>query len=161
MKTLLLTVLLLAPLAALHAAESQSAIPAQPLAGNQRHALPPAASTPSRLADDIAALASRKPSGIPLAPDLDPGPECADGKRLWQGSGSMTISPKGRIWLSWMTGGGFEGDRTEPTYVLLFTSNDGGETCQGPVAVVKSPRGQHVQDPGLWTDPRGRLWWYY
>jgi hypothetical protein len=73
----------------------------------------------------------------------------------------MTISPKGRIWLSEMTGGGFEGDRTEPTYVILFTSGDGGKTFQGPVAVVKSPSGKHVQDPGLWTDPRGRLWWYY
>ena len=136
----LLTTLLLAPLAGLHAADAPK---------------------PSASADDIAKIASNKPSGIPLAPILDPGPEFADGKRLWQGSGSMTISPKGRIWLSWMTGGGFEGDRSAPTYTLLFTSSDGGQTCQGPVAVVKSPLGQHCQDPGLWIDPRGRLWWYY
>ena len=123
----------------------------------------PAADKPEPVASDdkLAEILSRKPSGIPLAPILDPGPEFADGKRIWQGSGSMTISPKGRIWLSEMTGGSFEGDRTEPTYVILFTSGDGGKTFQGPVAVVKSPSGKHVQDPGLWTDPRGRLWWYY
>jgi hypothetical protein len=136
----LLTALLLASLAALHAADKP-----EPVASD----------------DKLAEILSRKPSGTPLAPILDPGPEFADGKRIWQGSGSMTISPKGRIWLSEMTGGSFEGDRTEPTYVILFTSGDGGKTFQGPVAVVKSPRGQHVQDPGLWTDPRGRLWWYY
>ena len=130
----------LAPSAALHAADKP-----EPVASD----------------DKLAEILSRKPSGIPLAPILDPGPEFADGKRIWQGSGSMTISPKGRIWLSEMTGGSFEGDRTEPTYVILFTSGDGGKTFQGPVAVVKSPSGKHVQDPGLWTDPRGRLWWYY
>jgi hypothetical protein len=130
----------LAPSAALHAADRP-----EPVASDEK----------------LAEILSRKPSGIPLAPILDPGPEFADAKRIWQGSGSMTISPKGRIWLSEMTGGSFEGDRTEPTYVILFTSGDGGKTFQGPVAVVKSPSGKHVQDPGLWTDPRGRLWWYY
>jgi hypothetical protein len=154
----LLTVLLFAPMALLHA---QSASPAKPLAVDQRNALPQTEPKSQTGSETIATLASKKPSGTPLAPILDPGPEFADAKRLWQGSGSMTVSPKGRIWLSWMTGGRFEGDREEPTYMLLFTSSDGGQTCQGPVAVVKSPRGQHVQDPGLWIDPRGRLWWYY
>jgi|GEM_PF-4846084 len=132
--TLILSTLLLAPLALLHAQTAS---------------------------DAIAALAGKKPSGTPLAPILNPGPEFADGKRIWQGVPSIAISPKGRIWLSWMTGGGFEGDRTEPTYVLLFTSGDGGKTFQGPVAVAKSPLGKSTGDPGFWTDPRGRLWWYY
>lgn len=94
----LITALLLAPLAALHAADKP-----EPVASD----------------DKLAAIFSRKPSGIPLAPILDPGPEFADAKRIWQGSGSMTISPKGRIWLSEMTGGSFEGDRTEPTLSLI------------------------------------------
>ncbi|WP_396159872.1 sialidase family protein [Flavobacterium sp.] len=158
----LLTVLLLAPLVGLHA---QTPNLAKPLVDNllndsQQTEAKPQTGAPS-FSDAVAAIASKKPSSTPLAPNLEPGPEFADGNRIWQGSGSMTISPKGRIWLSWMSGGGFEGDRTEPTFTLLFTSSDGGQTCQGPVAAVKSPRGQHVQDPGLWIDPRGRLWWYY
>ena len=111
-----LTALLLAPLAALQA---QTAIPAKPLAVDQRNASQPTESKPQtgspNYAADIAKLASRKPSGTPLAPILDPGPEFADAKRLWQGVPSMTISPMGRIWLTWATGGRFEGDREEPT----------------------------------------------
>ena len=136
----LLSALLFAPLAALHAADKP-----EPLSSE----------------DKLAAIVSRKPSGTPLAPILDPGPEFADAKRLWQGVPGMTISPKGRIWLTWNTGGRFEGDREEPTYVVLFTSGDGGKTFQGPVAAAKSSRGAHVQDGVLWIDPRGRLWWYY
>ena len=60
-----------------------------------------------------------------------------------------------------MSGGQFEGDNTEPAYTMLFTSTDGGATLEGPAAVAKSPLGKHVQDGGLWIDPKGRLWWYY
>ena len=57
----LLTALLLAPLAALHAAERQSAIPATPLAVNQLNALQQNESKPQRLPDDQL----NKPSILP------------------------------------------------------------------------------------------------
>jgi len=136
----LLTALLLAPLAALHAADKPEIV---------------------AIDEKLATIMSRKPSGPPLAPDLAPGPECADRSRIWQGCPSIAISAKGRLWFTWTSGGRFEGDQTEPAYTLLFTSSDGGATLAGPVAVAKSPLGKHVQDGGLWIDPKGRLWWYY
>jgi hypothetical protein len=130
----------LAPQAALHAADKP-----EPVASD----------------DKLAEIMSRKPSGIPLAPILDPGPEFADEKRLCQIQPNIAISPKGRIWLTWNTGARFEGDREEPGYVVLFTSGDGGKSFQGPVAVVKSPLGTIVHETTVWIDPLGRLWWYY
>ncbi len=137
----LLTALLLAPLAALHAADKPEPVAQRRRAG--RDHVPKAMGT---TAD---------------APDLAPGAEYSDRTRIWQGSGSSVVTPKGRIWFTWMTGGHFEGDNTAPTYTLLFTSSDGGATLEGPVAVTKSPLGKHVQDGGLWIDPKERLWWYY
>jgi len=130
----LLTTLLLAPLTLLHAQTTS---------------------------DAISAIAGRKPSGRPLAPILDPGPESADGKRRWQGCPGIAITAKDRLRFTWISYGRVESDNIEPAYVLLFTSSNGGATFEGPVAVAKSPLGNHVQNGGLWIDPRGRLWWYY
>jgi hypothetical protein len=138
--SLLLTALLIAPLAVLHAADKP-----EPVASDEK----------------LAEILSRKPSGIPLAPILDPGPEFADDKRIIQNQPNIAVSPNGRIWLTWDTGGRFEGDREATNYSVLFTSGDGGKTFQGPVAVARSPREARVMLSTVWIDPKGRLWWYY
>jgi hypothetical protein len=92
----LLTTLLLAPLAALQAAESQSASPAKPPAVDQRSAFQQTESKPQTGTSDsseaLATPAIKKPSGTPLAPISDPGPEFADEKRL------QSQQPSGLVW---------------------------------------------------------------
>jgi hypothetical protein len=81
---------------ALQAAESQSASPAKPPAVDQRSAFQQTESKPQTGTSDsseaLATPAIKKPSGTPLAPISDPGPEFADEKRL------QSQQPSGLVW---------------------------------------------------------------
>ncbi len=72
----------------------------------------------------------------------------------------MDRTPKGRIWGCW-TGTGDKGDG----YMLLATSDDGGETWSKPRLAVGVMRvGQRLHGAlvgNLWTDPKGRLWLFF
>ena len=77
----------------------------------------------------------------------------------------MTIgiarTPKGRIWAAWV--GGEDGPKA---FMLAATSDDDGETWSKPRLVIDSqspqlPVPRSVIVGNLWTDPRGRLWFFF
>lgn len=78
--------------------------------------------------------------------------------RLWQGIPSIAVTPKGRIFLTFYSGGTKE---EIGNYVLLIKSDD-GKSFGEPIAVAYD-EGHRCYDSCLWTDPIGRLWftWSY
>jgi predicted neuraminidase len=74
----------------------------------------------------------------------------------------MTIgidrTPKGRLWACWVAGGD-----SPKAFFVLATSDDNGETWSKPRLVVDAhspnlPMDRSVLVGNLWTDPLGRLW---
>ncbi len=78
--------------------------------------------------------------------------------RYWQGIPGIEHSPKGRLWVTWYSGGRGEG---VGNYALLSTSGDQGQTWSGPKVVIQSAPGVRVFDPLPWLDPKGRLWVFF
>lgn len=77
--------------------------------------------------------------------------------RLWQGISSIECTKKGRIFLTFYSGG----DREEiRNYCLLLMSDDGGKTFRDPVAVVFDEKERYF-DPCIWIDPLDRLWFTF
>jgi len=77
----------------------------------------------------------------------------------------MTIgierTPKGRLWAAWVAGG----DSPE-AFMVAATSDDDGETWSAPRLVIDShsktmPIPRSVIVGNLWTDPLGRLWFFF
>jgi len=77
----------------------------------------------------------------------------------------MTIgierTPAGRLWAAWV--GGEDGPRA---FMVAATSDDDGETWSKPRLVIDSrspslPVPRSVIVGNLWTDPRGRLWFFF
>jgi hypothetical protein len=77
----------------------------------------------------------------------------------------MTIgiarTPKGRIWAAWV--GGEDGPNA---FMLAATSDDDGETWSKPRLVIDSRSPNHpiprsIIVGNLWTDPSGRLWFFF
>ncbi|MBQ8186700.1 MAG: exo-alpha-sialidase [Clostridia bacterium] len=80
-----------------------------------------------------------------------------EGIRQFQGCPTIAVTPGGRIYLGWYSGG-----TTEPhmeNYNLLVTSDDGGKTWSSPLLVIPSSKENqvHALDIQLWCDPKGRL----
>ncbi len=75
--------------------------------------------------------------------------------RLWQGIPSVEVTPGGRIFVTFYSGGKEEGTGN---YCLLVESRDGGEHFSPPIAVIATDPASRCFDPCLWTDPLGRLW---
>ena len=74
--------------------------------------------------------------------------------RQFQGIPGIEITPGGRLWATWYSGGTGEGP---DNFVVLVTSDDGGKNWSEPVAVV-DPRGNdRTFDPTLWIGPDGIL----
>ena len=69
---------------------------------------------------------------------LDPGPECADQQRQFQGIPAIELSPCGRMWAAWYGGG--EGEDRH-NYVMLNSSSDGGR-CWSELKMVIDPDGE-------------------
>jgi predicted neuraminidase len=70
-------------------------------------------------------------------------------------------TPGGRLWAAWV--GGEDGPKA---FVLAATSDDDGETWSKPRLVVDSqspalPLPRTVIVGNVWTDPRGRLWFFF
>ncbi len=77
----------------------------------------------------------------------------------------MTIgierTPKGRLWAAWVAGG----DNPD-AFMVAATSDDDGETWSKPRLVINSqsktiPIPRSVIVGNLWTDPLGRLWFFF
>ena len=92
-------------------------------------------------------------------PVLRPVPErLRDERRGFQSAPSLTVSPKGRLWVAWHTGDTTEGDENG---MVVVSSGDGGDTWTPPLFAIDPPGPLRVLDPGLWTDPDGKVWLFY
>ncbi len=81
-------------------------------------------------------------------------------KRTWQGIPGLERTAKGRVFMSWFTGGPKE-PAPDNTVVLCY-SDDGGNTFTPPVAMGRpTSDGTRCYDPTLWRDPKGRLWYVF
>lgn len=70
-------------------------------------------------------------------------------------------TPNGRFWSCWTAGG----DSPE-AFMILTASDDKGKTWSKPLAVVDAHdkalrQARSVQNGTLWTDPLGRLWFFF
>ena len=81
-----------------------------------------------------------------------------DGHRRFQACPSVTVSPKGRVWASWMTGDHTEG---EENFTVVATSADGGLTWSKPLYRVRTNPPERSMDGGLWTAPDGKVWFFH
>ena len=77
----------------------------------------------------------------------------------------MTIgierTPKGRLWAAWVAG-----EDGPQAFMVAATSDDDGETWSKPRLVIDSrspslPLPRSVIVGALWTDPLGRLWFFF
>ncbi|MBT4816526.1 MAG: exo-alpha-sialidase [Lentisphaerae bacterium] len=104
------------------------------------------------------------PTALPLAPPVVR--EAAEpitidlAQRAWQGIPGLERTAKGRVFLSWFTGGPKE-PAPENT-VVLSHSDDAGKTFCAPQAMaLPLSDGTRCYDPCLWIDPKGRLWFLF
>lgn len=74
--------------------------------------------------------------------------------RLWQGIPSIEVTSKGRIFVTFYSGGTME---QIGNFSMVLVSDDGGKTFSEPV-VVAYKENHRCYDPNLWIDPQGRLW---
>jgi len=104
--------------------------------------------------------ATEPPTAAMLAvPNTSPGPEYADGKRMFQGIPGIERGANGRLWATWY-GGGVTEDKDN--YVLLYTSGDNGASWQQVLVIDPDGTGPvRAFDPCLWRDPDGKLWLFW
>ncbi len=76
------------------------------------------------------------------------------GQRIWQGIPSVEVTKKGRIFVTFYSGGTKE---EIGNYAMVVASDDGGMTYSEPIAAAYL-EGHRCYDPCLWLDPLGRLW---
>ena len=75
-------------------------------------------------------------------------------KRLWQGIPSIEVTKKGRIFLTFYSGG----TKEEVGNFSLLVKSDDGENFSEPIVVAYEDN-HRCFDPCVWIDPLGRLWW--
>lgn len=78
--------------------------------------------------------------------------------RMWQGIPGIEKSGKGRLLVTFYSGGEKEGPGN---YVVLIKSEDDGITWSDAVAVIDPGLPKRAFDPVLWIDPEGKLWWFW
>ncbi len=76
--------------------------------------------------------------------------------QLWRGIPGVEVTPGGRLFACWYSGGEREPDPRNA--IFLQTSDDGGDTFSEPVCVVAPPDDTRAYDACLWRDPGGVLW---
>lgn len=74
-------------------------------------------------------------------------------ERLWQGIPSIEVTPGGRHFCTFYSGGTME---EIGNFVMLFVSEDGEDYSRMIAAAYEEE--QRCFDPNLWIDPLGRLW---
>ncbi len=80
-------------------------------------------------------------------------------KRTWQGIPGLEWTPKGRLFVSWFSGG-LKEPAPENT-VYLCHSDDQGKTFTEPTPMAGPTMAGRAFDPTLWRDPGGRLWYIF
>lgn len=95
---------------------------------------------------------------VPPPLNTAPGPEYGAANERWAMNNGAALTPKGRLWASWVGGG----DSPEAYTVCAF-SDDGGDTWNAPALVVDGHDPKRIPFPrsnivaNLWRDPAGRL----
>lgn len=110
--------------------------------------------SPQPSADYLTETSALTPTCINFAP----GAEYATQTRIWQGIPGIEITPQGRLFAAWYSGGTNEGPEN---YVILASSEDDGATWSDPLFVIDPPADVRAFDPVLWHDPQGRLWFFW
>lgn len=83
----------------------------------------------------------------------------APSSRKWNGLPSIVVTPNGRLWAVWMTGGFLEPDHLN--YNVMYYSDDGGITWSDEFLIIDSKNTERpVYDPRLFYDQDGTLWFY-
>ena len=82
----------------------------------------------------------------------------ASDQRLWQGIPGVERTAKGRIFVTWYSGGITE---QLGNYSLVVKSDDGGKSFSEPLLVTYVGEEGRCYDPCLWIDPLGRLWFVW
>jgi predicted neuraminidase len=108
----------------------------------------------------LAAADGPNPAAALPKPNFSPGPEYADGVRMWQGIPGIERAANGRLWATWYGGGTGE---DKHNYILVNTSADDGRTWSALKFVIDPDRDGPVRafDPCLWHDPSGKLWLFW
>ena len=77
--------------------------------------------------------------------------------RQFQGCPTLAVTPKGRIYIGWYSGGTREPHMEN--YNILHYSDDQGKTWSKPLLVIESSKEKliHALDIQLWTDKNGYL----
>ena len=101
---------------------------------------------------------NKDPALEPVEPIIKPGKVYGSLARKWQGIPSIERTKKGRLWVTFYSGGEGEGPQN---YVVLKYSDDEGETWSEPVLVIDPPGNVRAFDPCIWHDPSGRLWLFW
>jgi predicted neuraminidase len=83
----------------------------------------------------------------------------ADLIRTWQGIPGLEQTPRGRLFVSFFSGGTKE-PAVENTVYLTY-SDDNGSTFTRPEPMAGPREGGRTYDPSLWLDPLGRLWYFF
>ncbi|MBQ3288479.1 MAG: exo-alpha-sialidase [Kiritimatiellae bacterium] len=95
---------------------------------------------------------------VPPPLNTNPGPEYGSAKERWAMNNGAALTPKGRLWASWIGGGD-----SPDAYTVCAFSDDNGETWNPPALVVDGHDPTHLPFPrsniiaNLWTDPAGKL----
>jgi hypothetical protein len=80
-------------------------------------------------------------------------------ERKWNGLPAITITPGGRLWAVWMTGGMLEPDKHN--YNVMYYSDDFGNTWSEEFLILKATdEEKQIYTPNLFVDPEGNMWFY-
>jgi len=98
---------------------------------------------------------------LPPQLNTDPQPEYAYENLDYGMTIGIERSPGGRLFAVWV--GGEDGPKA---FMLLATSDDGGDTWSQPRLVIRSdhsklPNPRSIIVGNLWCDPPGRLWFFF
>jgi hypothetical protein len=108
----------------------------------------------------LASLLDRSLEPIPF--NHAPGPEYAGNVLNYAMARGMELTPGGRMWAAWVAGG--DNDRA---FIIAATSDDRGASWSHPRFVLHSkdpentPLRRRPRVSNFWTDPTGRLWFFY
>lgn len=92
-----------------------------------------------------------------LPPEVHTAPVPArylDENRLFLCGPGITVSPGGRLWVTFKTG---DIGEDEDNCTVVVTSGDKGESWSKPVLAVDIAGPVRTNDPGIWTDPNGKV----
>ncbi len=86
-------------------------------------------------------------------------PQYAVESRKFTGIPSIAVSSSGRLWATWYTG--ITPGEDQNNYVVVSTSNDGGDTWEEVLVIDPVHEQVRAYDPEIWIDPTGKLWVFW